>query len=27
MSNPTYAVRDSVTMLRRNLKHMLRYPP
>ena len=22
----TYAVRDSMTMLRRNLKHMQRYP-
>lgn len=26
MSTPTYALRDSATMLRRNLKHMLRYP-
>ncbi|WP_369216011.1 ABC transporter permease [Streptomyces flavofungini] len=26
MSTATYAVRDSVTMLRRNLKHMVRYP-
>jgi ABC-2 type transport system permease protein len=26
MSTLTYAVRDSSTMLRRNLKHMLRYP-
>ena len=26
MSTTTYAVRDSATMLRRNLKHMLRYP-
>ncbi|NEA47053.1 ABC transporter permease [Streptomyces sp. SID10815] len=26
MNGPTYAVRDSATMLRRNLKHMARYP-
>jgi ABC-2 type transport system permease protein len=26
MSTTAYAVRDSATMLRRNLKHMLRYP-
>ncbi|RAY11514.1 ABC transporter permease [Actinomadura craniellae] len=26
MSTATYAVRDSATMLRRNLKHMVRYP-
>ena len=26
MSTATYAVRDSATMLRRNLKHMARYP-
>ncbi|MEU9483171.1 ABC transporter permease [Streptomyces decoyicus] len=26
MNSPTYAVRDSATMLRRNLKHMARYP-
>ncbi|MEV4115080.1 ABC transporter permease [Nonomuraea sp. NPDC049695] len=26
MSTTTYAVRDSATMLRRNLKHMVRYP-
>ncbi|MFE7266464.1 ABC transporter permease [Streptomyces sp. NPDC057592] len=26
MNTATYAVRDSVTMLRRNLKHMARYP-
>ena len=26
MSTLTYAVRDSATMLRRNLRHMLRYP-
>ena len=26
MSTMTYAVRDSSTMLRRNLKHLLRYP-
>ena len=26
MSTMTYAARDSVTMLRRNVKHMLRYP-
>src|SRR5512132_647484 len=27
MSTPAYAVRDSRTMLRRNLRHMWRYPP
>jgi ABC-2 type transport system permease protein len=26
MSTPSYAVRDSATMLRRNLRHALRYP-
>ncbi|WP_431042223.1 ABC transporter permease [Streptomyces sp. P1-3] len=26
MSTPTYAMRDSMTMLRRNLKHAARYP-
>jgi ABC-2 type transport system permease protein len=26
MSTPAYAVRDSRTMLRRNLRHMWRYP-
>jgi ABC-2 type transport system permease protein len=26
MTTPSYAVRDSATMLRRNLKHALRYP-
>jgi ABC-2 type transport system permease protein len=26
MSSPSYVVADSVTMLRRNLKHMVRYP-
>jgi len=26
MSTPTYALRDSATMLRRNLRHVIRYP-
>jgi ABC-2 type transport system permease protein len=26
MSTPSYALRDSATMLRRNLRHMIRYP-
>ena len=26
MSTMTYAARDSATMLRRNLKHLVRYP-
>ncbi len=26
MTTHSYAMRDSMTMVRRNLKHMLRYP-